>query len=272
VQKKTIKKLNQLNQDFYQTVAEDFNDSRQYFWQGWQKITQYLEKNLKNKKKIQVLDVGCGNARFAQFLKQEKINFDYFGLDNSSKLLTIAQQTLDQNQINGQLINLDLIHNYLKNQKINWPFNRQFNLIVAFGLTHHLPSLELRLNFFQSLNKILKKDGVLIVSNWQFAKDKRFAKNILNWQKIKNNSKINIANKIKLQYLLNNFEKNDFLMDWRKKDKNSSKKEFIRYCHFLDEKNAKNIFSKSNFQVTDQFLADGKSQTLNQYFVLKKAN
>ena len=166
MQKKIVKKINQLNKKFYQNVADDFSNSRQYFWQGWQKIPQYLEKNIKNNKKTQVLDIACGNARFSQFLKVKNINFKYLGTDNSAKLLKIAQKTIDQENIDGQITKFDLIDNYLKDQQINWPFTQQFDLIVVFGLTHHLPGHDLRLSFFQSLKKILNTDGLIIVSNW----------------------------------------------------------------------------------------------------------
>ena len=70
MQQETIKMLNQLNRDFYYRVADDFSESRQYYWPGWQKIPLFFKKNQQNAKKIQVLDVGCGNARFAKFLKK----------------------------------------------------------------------------------------------------------------------------------------------------------------------------------------------------------
>jgi 2-polyprenyl-3-methyl-5-hydroxy-6-metoxy-1,4-benzoquinol methylase len=91
VQKKIIRKLNQLNNKFYQSVADDFSESRQYFWQGWEKITEYLEKN---HRKIKILDIACGNARFAQFLKEKKVDFTYSGLDNSQQLIKIARETI----------------------------------------------------------------------------------------------------------------------------------------------------------------------------------
>lgn len=272
MQKHTIKKINELNQKFYQIVANDFSDSRQYFWQGWHKIPLFLKKNIEKRKKITVLDLGCGNGRFAQFLKENNFNFNYIGLDNSAKLLTIAQESTKKEGINAELIEFDPIDNYLKNQAINWPFSIKFDLIVVFGLSHHLPSAQLRLDFFQSLNKILNNDGLIVVSNWQFATDDRFQKNILSWQKIQKTSKINILQKIKLKKILDNLEKNDYLLDWRKTTRYSSKNSLIRYCHFLNEKTSQDLFKKAGFQILDQFFADGKSQQLNQYFVLKKAD
>jgi tRNA (uracil-5-)-methyltransferase TRM9 len=270
VKNKTIKQLNQLNKSFYQIVADDFSDSRQYSWQGWQKIPKFLEKNKKKAKKIKVLDIACGNARFAQFLQKEKNNFDYFALDNSQKLLNIAQETLNKEKTSSKLFNFDLIDNYLNNKKIIWPINEKFDLIVTFGLTHHLPSHELRLEFFQSLKNLLANDGLLIISNWQFANDQRFQKNILNWQKIKKNQKINIFQKIRLKTILKKLEKNDYLLDWRKNKEESLLKAAIRYCHYLDEEESTKLFQKSDYSIIENFLADGKSGQLNQYFVLKK--
>ena len=165
-----------------------------------------------------------------------------------------------------------MIDHYLANQQITWPVAEKFDLIVVFGLTHHLPSAQLRLQFFQSLAKLLKKDALLVVSNWQFAVDKRFQKNIISRQKNQLASKINTSPIIKLQKILNKLEKNDYLLDWRQTTQKSNGDTSIRYCHYLDEKNSKNLFKKADLKIVDQFFADGKSQQLNQYFVLKKAN
>lgn len=272
MQDNIIRTLNKLNQDFYQTVANDFSDSRQYFWQGWQRIPEYLKQNNQRRKKIQVLDIACGNARFAQFLKKDNVDFNYCGLDNSSNLLQIAQETIIKNNIDGQLFQFDLITNYLKNKTIIWPFMQKFDLIVVFGLTHHLPSFNLRLDFFKSLNGLLNINGLVVISNWQFTQDKRFNKNILNWEKIKNNPKINLCQKVKLKNLLKILENNDYLLDWRKKEKIQKNKVAIRYCYSFDKETSENIFKTAGYQIIDSFLADGKSQVLNRYFVLKKAD
>lgn len=59
---KTINHLNAINRAFYATVANDFDQTRGTAWPGWKRLQPYLTLPLS------VLDVGCGNARFALFL------------------------------------------------------------------------------------------------------------------------------------------------------------------------------------------------------------
>jgi 2-polyprenyl-3-methyl-5-hydroxy-6-metoxy-1,4-benzoquinol methylase len=262
VNKKIIKKLNQLNHDFYQKTAADFSDSRNYYWQGWEEILEFFNGG-------EVLDIACGNARFALFLNEKSDNnFNYLGLDNSENLLKLAKNSIEKKGVTAELKNFDLVDNFLKNSEINYPTNKRFKLIVSFGLTHHLASKKLRQEFLKSIEKIMENDGVAMISNWQFAEDKdRFEKNSLNLKKINTNSKTNIFQKNKLKNLLTKLEENDFLLDWRR---GTAKDKAFRYCHFLDEKEMKELVEETSLKIVKSFFADGKSGKLNQYFILKK--
>ena len=258
MKQKTIQQLNQLNRHFYQNIAADFAASRNYSWQGWEKLIKFLPQ-----KKLEVLDIACGNARWADFLSEKEVTCAYLGLDNSAELLNFAKKDL-------KLINFDLIANYLENETINWPVKNKFDLVVAFGLSHHLPSQKLRQDFIRSLAALVKPDGLIVLSNWQFAREERFKKNILNIEKIKKNKKINIFQRFKLKKLLKNLEKDDYLLDWRRWQKNKARPAVYRYCHFLSEKEMKELIKNSSLKLLDSFFADGKSRSLNQYFLLKK--
>ncbi|MBU1033953.1 class I SAM-dependent methyltransferase [Patescibacteria group bacterium] len=259
MQKGLIKALNQLNQDFYAQISKDFSASRNFSWQGWTEIIKYLPK----KENLKVLDIACGNGRFVEFLNHNLHgSFSYLGLDNSNELLKIAQNKFKEQQFEF----FDLIKNYLANEKIIFNTQEKFDLIVSFGLSHHLPSTELREKFLQSLKNKLNKNGLIVVSNWQFAEEQnRFQKNTLNWKKIIKNPKINLWQKIKLIFLLLNLEDNDFLLDWRKGEKAN---QVFRYCHHINEKEMLKLIEKSGLKVVAQLSADGKSQQLNQYFLL----
>ena len=254
MKKRLIKKYNQLNSDFYQQISADFSDSRQYDWAGWHKILPVLEKIQKKRGEIKVLDLACGNARFASFLKKNFTgDFYYCGLDNSKNLLKLAKRGLRKEGVTAKLISFDLVDNYLKSKSIDFPFEERFDVIVAFGLSHHLPSDMLRREFLASLKKILSDDGLMIISNWQFGADKeRFQKNILNLEKIKRDSNLNLLKKIKLKKLVRNLEKKDYLLDWRRFQKNKNKSVY-RYCHFLDEREMKELCRDNNLEIVDSF-------------------
>jgi 2-polyprenyl-3-methyl-5-hydroxy-6-metoxy-1,4-benzoquinol methylase len=65
MQEGIVTQLNQLNTHFYQIVASDFDESRQYFWSGWDSCLPELHKLVSETGgKLQVLDLGCGNGRF----------------------------------------------------------------------------------------------------------------------------------------------------------------------------------------------------------------
>jgi len=260
MQKGLIKILNQLNQDFYTQVSEDFSASRNFSWQGWAEIIKHLPK----KENLKVLDIACGNGRFVEFLEKNFYDsFSYLGLDNSKKLLKIAQNKFPKQKFAF----FDLVKNYLENGKILFNTQERFDLIVSFGLTHHLASAQLREEFLQSLKNKLNKNGLIVISNWQFAEEQnRFKKNTLNWKKIIKNPKINLWQKINLIFLLLNLSEKDFLLDWCKGDRAG---QVFRYCHHISEKEMIELIEKSELVVVDKFFADGKSKQLNQYFLLK---
>src|SRR4051812_30515699 len=95
----TINRLNAINRAFYTTVADDFDQTRGAAWPGRQRLLPYLPLPLS------VLDVGCGNGRFALFLHdnlaagQPRHNADapllsYHGLDSNPALLAHAHNAL----------------------------------------------------------------------------------------------------------------------------------------------------------------------------------
>jgi SAM-dependent methyltransferase len=258
MRKLLIRTLNQLNQDFYQQVSRDFSESRNFSWHGWQKALPFLPK----KRSLAILELACGNGRLVDFLRKELSgNFTYLGIDNSTAVLKLAAEKFPQEKFQYVDIIADLLDkgDFLVNKK-------KFDVLFAFGLSHHLPTFELRKLWLESMAKKLTTDGVIILSNWQFAREKeRFQKNTVTWKKIRENEKISFWEKLKLLFLLVCLSKNDYLLDWRKGEKAFR---HFRYCHDLEEKEMRELAAAAHLQVKAQFFADGKSKELNQYFIL----
>src|SRR4051794_29952144 len=84
-----VKRLNEINRRFYETVADDFDQTRRSAWPGWENLLPYLAPPLS------VLDVGCGNGRFGLFLAQHfGVDVRYWGMDNNQALLQRARESL----------------------------------------------------------------------------------------------------------------------------------------------------------------------------------
>ncbi|MBP7740881.1 methyltransferase domain-containing protein [Candidatus Woesebacteria bacterium] len=243
----TILKLNKINNDFYSTVATDFDDSRQYFWEGWKKLIHYT----KDFNQLKSADIGCGNGRFFEFLIKNipKAEISYLGIDNNEDLLKFAKNNFKKNNFdNYQLKKIDIIESLLskndflkEDQKLQT--NDGFNLIVSFGVMHHIPSYKLRLQLISYLKSKISDNGYIILSLWQFMEFERFRKKVVNY---------------------NNFEENDYILDWNRG------KKALRYCHFIDEVEQNNLIFDSKLKLVERFRADGKEGNVNTYLVLKK--
>jgi len=155
-----------LNKKFYQSVAKDFSISRQKDWRGWNRAVQAAKNHLKEpmrKNGPKILDLGCGNGRFLKFLIKRIPKFYYKGYDINNDLLKEAKiNSKSTNKIKIRFIKKDILKNILI-------IKSKSDFIVSFGFTHHIPDHKLRKNWFTYLPKILKKDGVLVLTFWSFA-------------------------------------------------------------------------------------------------------
>lgn len=243
--KQTIDQLNKLNQDFYKITAESFDDSRQYFWPGWEKLLPHLDIN-DFLEELKVVDMGCGNGRFGQFLADKtSIKIKYTGFDSSQELLDKAQQTL------VPLTSPNFEYELQLQDLLSADLNFSADLITLFGVWHHLPSHELRLKIIKHLAEQLKPNGLLVIAVWKFYEYERFQ------NKIVDPEKLSIDN--------NQLEKNDFILDWRRGEN------AYRYCHYSTDAEIENVLKEfSNLTLLDSFRADGKEGNVNQYLILQK--
>lgn len=235
----TIEKLNQLNQKFYDAETSDFDQTRQQAWTGWQIFWQEISSRLPSP--LSVLDVGCGNGRFYKFLQQQQLKFDYTGIDQSHKLINIAQKNFKDINFNRQ----DLLSDWKSTLR-----EKNFDLIVLFGVMHHIPGEQNRRQLVKDLASLLTPAGFLVISIWDFLQHQRFLQKLVD--------------PIKLGINKNELENNDFLMNWGKDPV------LLRYCHYLDKQEELDLLVDSNLKIIKNFYADGKTSNLNRYLVLKK--
>ena len=183
-----------------------------------------------------MLDVGCGNARFGKFLEENGLKIEYMGMDNNQYLLDKVGKKLPQ----AELINQDILK--------TWKVKDRFDLIVFFGVLHHVPGFENRIRILKTAKNHLKRGGLLIFTLWQFKNIERLKKKIVKNHKFKN------------------LEENDYILKWEKGRKAN------RYCHFVDKEELKKMLSELKMELIDEFEADAKEGSGNKYIILKQAD
>jgi tRNA (uracil-5-)-methyltransferase TRM9 len=226
--------------DLYSTHAQEFSNSRQSPWEGWRHLLKYLNFNNQNR----ILDLGCGNGRFLKYLIKSEVGIlEYVGIDNSSELLKMTDEFMDKaksskTKSSYQLLNLDF-------EDLTWgtKVKGEYDFIGAFGITHHLKTPQSRKKFFETINYLLKPEGYLAVTFWEFLKLERYTK------------------KIKPVLVLNS--QNDFEMTFGKDGA-------TRFCHYYNPLEIIELTHALPLKLMEEYFNDGAENNQNHYMVYKK--
>lgn len=254
-----IRKLNQLNHDFYQKIASDFDESRHFYWPGWYKLKPYLAQTKTNPKEFNVLDIGCGNGRFAEFLVDEikPTSLMYTGVDTNLQLLEITKNKLDKLQIDHTVFALDIVETLL-NLSMKSKFEpASFDLISILGVIHHIPSQDLRRQLLQTAISLLKEGGVLILASWQFVDYPRFVQKMVPIEKMTKQLGIDQTD----------LEPNDYFLTWERGE------QAVRYCHYTSSEELHHLLKPlpdpHSIELLNEYRADGKENAANLYLILR---
>jgi tRNA (uracil-5-)-methyltransferase TRM9 len=244
---KTKELLKQINSRFYQTYAQEFAKTRNYAWESWEKLLTYI----KNDDPVYVLDIGCGNGRFLEFLLENKVGVNgYTGLDESRELLSLVEQI----EALGVTVDTQKV-NLIDTRLTEIPLGRQeYQLIACFGLMHHIPNFEDRLAILADAATYLAENGVMITSFWQFGQFDRFAKKIIPWNSLALD-----------QTMVDDLEPTDFLLDWQ------GNLTVPRYCHHFSDEEVDRYVAQLGLPVAADLRGDGKVQGYNRIVVWQKA-
>ena len=193
--------------DDYNTIAPYFSDTRNYNWSEFEDFKKYIKPEMK------VLDLGCGNGRFFNFLKDSKIN--YIGIDNSEGILKQAKiKHPEQNFKFGDILDIP-------------EQNEEFDVVFCIAALHHIPH-EYRTDALKEIKRVLKPEGYFIMTNWNL------------WQK-----------KYLPLILKSTFKKfGDVYIPWyTPKGKLIAR----RYYHAFTKMELSRLADKSNFKIIEQY-------------------
>ncbi len=243
----TIRRLNQINREFYRVTAVEFDQTRSQPWPGWDRLLPYIERITHGTSTLSVLDVGCGNGRFGAFLHNRLVgaqrttslhHIKYHGLDSSLALLERARQTLTGlTGLTLQLEERDIIENP--------PDSGRYDLVVLFGVLHHIPGYDHRLQVMRLFGRLVAPGGLLAFACWRFYEYPRFRERIIPWP-------------ADLQV-----ENHDYLLDWRQGET------ALRYCHYVDDEEHAALIAASSLAEVAAYRADGQTGDANRYSILE---
>jgi len=133
----------------YNLIADDFSRTRS---KAWEEAAFLFENYLTPGERV--LDLGCGNGRHYKFFENKDIQ--YIGIDNSEKLIKIAEEKYPK-------------ADFRKEDALNLSFpNNYFDKVYSIAVLHHIPSEKLRIKFLLQTKRVLKQNGKLVLTVWKF--------------------------------------------------------------------------------------------------------
>lgn len=204
----------------FDQIAEEFSATRRWPWEILKNFINYLKEGDK------ILDIGCGNGRLYELLKDKQI--EYIGIDNSQKLIEIAKKRF-------QVPSSKLQVKFLVTDALDLPFKEnEFDAVFMIAVLPHIPLKELQIKVLKEAWRVLKIDGYFFITCWNFLQPKLFFRNFLN--------------RIKNPKLYQGFGFKDFLTPWKTREG----KTIFRFYHaFFGKKELKNLLKKTGFEVKE---------------------
>lgn len=192
-----------------------------------------------------ILDLGCGNGELGRALAKRGHNGPYLGVDFSLPLLRDAEAQPEG--FSARFLAMDLTKLPTNVEQLlvrsNW------SVVTAFAVLHHIPSMELRLDILRCIHMLLRKDGFLVHSNWQFLNSEKLKARIQPWDAAGMSS--------------SEVDEGDYLLDWRNGGAG------LRYVHYFDEQELNELAKAGHFQVADSYFSDGEGGRLSLYQIWK---
>lgn len=248
---RTIRALNAINRSFYSAHASEFDTARSQPWPGWERLLAPIGAT-SWPNPYRVLDVGCGSGRFGAFLADRASpgrEVDYTGIDSSLQLLERARaRELDLAAVRWQRCDV------IEDSAGALP-EGPYELIVLFGLLHHVPGRARRRELLDALRLRLAPAGLLALASWQFEAFERFRRRLIPW------SEYNRATSEPID--VGQLEPGDHLLPWGDSERP------VRYCHFATERDVRELLESLPLEIAASYVADGREGRLNRYFICR---
>lgn len=224
----TAQKILEKTKQDYEQLAEEFSDTRINLWPELQELAKYIKGGDK------ILDLGCGNGRLFELLKNRPV--EYAGVDSCQKLIELARIQYPVSSIENP--------KFVVADATDLPFKgNELDVIFAIALLHHIPSEELRLKVLKNCYRVLRHGGLLILTVWNLWQPKllwryKIWPMIFGWRPKKLNWK-------------------DVFIPWK-----AHGGTVYRYYHAFCKNELKNLIQRANFEIIDSYYVR-KGQKVN---------
>lgn len=115
---------------------------------------------------ISILDVGCGNGRFIDSLESSEPPCSYLGIDASTGMIEEAKKLHPNNTF--QVLDMKHLEELSGEEK--------YDIIVFIASFHHLHTVQERAEVLEKTKKLLKRWGVVLMTNWNLRGEPLFSK------------------------------------------------------------------------------------------------
>ncbi len=284
----TIAALAAINRRFYRDHAVAFDRTRDRGWGGWETVIDHLVPALDRAAAVaevaaagtvspagtvatppRILDLGCGNGRFAVFLEESlrergssrsgsKPTFGVLGVDESEELLGVARERCAHLGNRCGFQRLDLL-SWLGGETKPW-FPGTLAAAVAFGLTHHIPSFALRRQLLaRSLDSVVDR-GLVACSFWQLVDDPGFERRRASW----------IEHPAAFGVDLDDLEVDDHLLTFGNAAGVAGDAP-ARYCHHSAEAEIERLIAGLPAVEVARYFGPGGADRCNLYLILERS-
>jgi SAM-dependent methyltransferase len=247
----TVLALNAINRAFYSSHAASFSATRQSAWRGFERAVAWIAGARPAGGVPRILDVGCGNARFAEaLLAVLDPPFAYVGIDASNALLAEPRaRHADHREFRFTT------HDFVTDRLESALGPEHFHTILLLGVLHHVPGRATRQSLLAECAQRLAPGGVLVLTLWRFEHLERLRKRLVPWPDLpdRGGPVLDLAE----------LEPGDHLLPFGPSD------DALRYCHALSDDESSELLASVPLERADTWLADGETEDLNEWCVLR---